>query len=322
MKASSRRRAARSGRRPARSRAKAKNGKARIEVFRRKDFISDKKLPFAVVWSRPAREKELHRHDFEEIVVVVSGVGMHVSQDGTWPVQSGSVFVVADTEAHYYDDLHNLVLVNVLFDRRRLKMEAHDIDSMEGFKALFAPKGVRERKRHRRQLQLSPREVAIVLNQVEALDQEIESKRSGYVYFAHLHFFTLVGMLARLWPEKTDSPQAVALLRLAKVIEHLEERFHEQHSLPSLARLAGMSERNLLRFFHLATGHGPHAHLMQIRLNRAAQALGDPSRSITEVALSSGFQDSGYFSRQFRKHMGVAPRDYRAQVCQINGAPR
>jgi AraC-like DNA-binding protein len=47
--------------------------------------------------------------------------------------------------------------------------------------------------------------------------------------------------------------------------------------------------------------------------NPYAAALLDetPAWSVAEVAARSGFADSNYFSRQFRRRFGVAPREFR-----------
>jgi AraC-like DNA-binding protein len=47
------------------------------------------------------------------------------------------------------------------------------------------------------------------------------------------------------------------------------------------------------------------------RINRACSLLRHTDKQITEIAFEVGFNDSNYFTRQFRKTTGLAPRDYR-----------
>ena len=58
-----------------------------------------------------------------------------------------------------------------------------------------------------------------------------------------------------------------------------------------------------------------HAHRPPdpARINRAAELLTTTDRSITDIAFDVGFNDSNYFSRQFRKTLGVTPRAFRKQ---------
>lgn len=95
------------------------------------------------------------------------------------------------------------------------------------------------------------------------------------------------------------------------VIVNLETNFAESVSLDELTGIAGMPKRSFQRTFQLATGSTPIDYLIQVRINRAARSLCDSRESVTNIAFDVGFSDSNYFSRQFRKLMGVSPRDYR-----------
>ena len=72
-----------------------------------------------------------------------------------------------------------------------------------------------------------------------------------------------------------------------------------------------MSRRSFLRAFQAATGTSPLAWLISQRIHRACQVLRHTDRSITEIAFDVGFNDSNYFTRQFRKVTGFSPRAYR-----------
>jgi len=60
-------------------------------------------------------------------------------------------------------------------------------------------------------------------------------------------------------------------------------------------------------------GSSPIAHLIQLRVNRAATLLRQTGDSVTDIAFRVGFSDSNYFTRQFRRIMGRSPRAYRNQ---------
>ena len=74
-----------------------------------------------------------------------------------------------------------------------------------------------------------------------------------------------------------------------------------------------MSQRSFMRAFQAAMGSSPVAHLIRLRLNRAATLLRHNDESITDIAFRVGFSDSNYFTRQFRNVMGVSPREYQRQ---------
>jgi AraC-like DNA-binding protein len=72
-----------------------------------------------------------------------------------------------------------------------------------------------------------------------------------------------------------------------------------------------MSECTFLRKFREATGFSPTDYLLRSRIRRAEELLARRKLSITEVAARCGFEDSNYFSRQFRRVTGVSPRAHR-----------
>lgn len=59
------------------------------------------------------------------------------------------------------------------------------------------------------------------------------------------------------------------------------------------------------------TGVSPLQYVLHLRINYACRELQETRRGITEIAYDSGFEDSNYFSRTFRKFIGMTPREYR-----------
>jgi AraC family L-rhamnose operon transcriptional activator RhaR/AraC family L-rhamnose operon regulatory protein RhaS len=101
------------------------------------------------------------------------------------------------------------------------------------------------------------------------------------------------------------------LLRIGEALSHLERNIHQEVDLEELARIANMSQRSFLRVFQSAIGTSPLAWVIGQRINRACRLLRRSDRRITEIAFDVGFNDSNYFTRQFRKVTGFSPRDYR-----------
>ena len=82
------------------------------------------------------------------------------------------------------------------------------------------------------------------------------------------------------------------------------------HPVAQLARDAGVSVRTLQAGFADRFGCGPGAYLRRLRLEAAHCRLrADPTRSVTEVALDSGFAHLGRFAAAYRAHFGVSPSE-------------
>ncbi|WP_312228316.1 transcriptional regulator FtrA [Pseudescherichia sp.] len=99
--------------------------------------------------------------------------------------------------------------------------------------------------------------------------------------------------------------------RLGKVFDYLHSQLAEQHSVASLAKLAGMSPRTFLRRFDEATGTTPARWILQERLTRARTLLANADLSMEEVAAQAGFATTASLRHHFRQRFALSPRDYR-----------
>ncbi len=94
----------------------------------------------------------------------------------------------------------------------------------------------------------------------------------------------------------------------------LHEHLGEVVNMRELAAYFSLSQRSLNRRFKEATGVTPLEYLNNLRLAAARDLLKTTNLSITEVALHTGFQDTGYFCRLFKQKIQVTPSDYRLSV--------
>ncbi len=97
--------------------------------------------------------------------------------------------------------------------------------------------------------------------------------------------------------------------RIAELMKHEPER---QWTLGELAAEVHLSPSQLGRVFVDAFGKSPIAYLTMIRAERMAHLLRTTDTPVAEIASQVGWVDSNYAARQFRRSLGIAPRQYRA----------
>lgn len=111
-------------------------------------------------------------------------------------------------------------------------------------------------------------------------------------------------------------PSRASAALLARIKDHLRENLADPALDPArIAAAHGISVRHLHRLFH-ESGQTVGGALREARLERCRADLADPrqrARSVTEIALRWGFNDSAHFSRVFKARYGVSPREYRSQ---------
>jgi AraC-like DNA-binding protein len=84
--------------------------------------------------------------------------------------------------------------------------------------------------------------------------------------------------------------------------------------IPTLARIAAVSEAHFIRTFRTTFGETPHRYLQRRRIERAMALLRDTDASVTDVCLQVGFGSLGTFSRTFQALVGQSPSAYRRRV--------
>jgi len=99
--------------------------------------------------------------------------------------------------------------------------------------------------------------------------------------------------------------------RLAEVIELMESNLEEPIEPDHLAALVGISRRQMERLFQEYLDSSPSRYYLLLRLNRARELVRLSSMSITDIAAACGFVSTAHFSRCYRNHSGVPPRDER-----------
>ena len=92
----------------------------------------------------------------------------------------------------------------------------------------------------------------------------------------------------------------------------MEANIEEPIPLEELARLLGISRRQLERLFKRNLDCSPSRYYLRLRLYRARQLLRQTSLSIIEVASLCGFVSTPHFSKCYRTHLGITPREERS----------
>jgi AraC-like DNA-binding protein len=103
---------------------------------------------------------------------------------------------------------------------------------------------------------------------------------------------------------------------LTRIKAYVRDNLADPALVPtSIAAAHGVSVRHVHRLFH-ESGETVAAAIRRFRLDRCRADLEDPrqrARSITEIALRWGFNDSAHFSRAFRARFGLPPRAVRGR---------
>ncbi|WP_254703905.1 GlxA family transcriptional regulator [Roseovarius sp. THAF9] len=94
-------------------------------------------------------------------------------------------------------------------------------------------------------------------------------------------------------------------------VEAMEANVADPLELSLLARVAGLSPRQLNRLFQDKLGRSVMRYYRELRLEKAQSLLRNSPLSLTEIALATGFASSAHFSRAYGARFGQPPSAYR-----------
>ena len=123
----------------------------------------------------------------------------------------------------------------------------------------------------------------------------------------------VVGNAGITRPLGERSPGVPADSPLSAAIRHVSQHFADHITNLDLARACGLSVRAFERQFRLTYQSSPHDYVRQIRVRMSCSALVFSKKSLADVAGEFGFADQSHFAKEFRRIMGVPPREYRAR---------
>ncbi|MDD3260714.1 MAG: AraC family transcriptional regulator [Oscillospiraceae bacterium] len=95
-----------------------------------------------------------------------------------------------------------------------------------------------------------------------------------------------------------------------KAIQFIDRNYSGSIDIEKIAQSAGVSRSHLYRLFIAYVNMPPNEYLTRYRISKAASFLSDGGLTVGEAAYSAGFADQLYFSRVFKKYMGVPPSKF------------
>lgn len=118
-------------------------------------------------------------------------------------------------------------------------------------------------------------------------------------------------------PSKKEQPSATGQTSnsvVQNIKEFIDKKYMEDISLSDLADTFYLSKEHLSRLFKKETGQNLFSYIMDLKLEKAKRLLSETDRTLDDIAFSLGFSNGNYFSKVFKKNIGVSPSSYRIKT--------
>jgi AraC-like DNA-binding protein len=99
-------------------------------------------------------------------------------------------------------------------------------------------------------------------------------------------------------------------------VQFMKDHLNCALNIEELAKQQRLSVSHYCRLFRSRTGSSPNQYFNQLKIQKSCQYLYFTDMHIKEICTAVGFDDPFYFSRLFKKLMGVSPSSYKSQYKQ------
>jgi AraC-like DNA-binding protein len=167
---------------------------------------------------------------------------------------------------------------------------------------------------------------AMLANVSKLLVAEVENNAVGSsLVLDHLVQILFVHGL-RAYAEQTDRPAgwlgAISDDDIGAALRAMHADVAHRWTLNELAGIARMSRSAFAVSFKKQVGTAPLDYLIQWRMSLARDALRRNTRSISELAVATGYESESAFSTAFRRVVGASPKQFRDRSAQVEASGR
>lgn len=96
-----------------------------------------------------------------------------------------------------------------------------------------------------------------------------------------------------------------------QMVRYIEENYQSKITLDDIAEKLHANRSYLSRLYKSRSGINLFDDILQRRIEKAKEYMDSTDWKIYEVSEAVGFDDTGYFSRVFKKYSGMSPKDYK-----------
>jgi len=249
-----------------------------------------------------------HSHTFYELVYVRDGYCLHHLDDSVVLAMEGDLLMIKPGVRHRYTGTQECGIYNCLFTSDAFDASTlAELKTLPGLALMLSETG--EPFPHIRLDMMEQKTVRRLLDQME---QESSDEPIGWQFKLRAQLCCLLTDCARIYAAlgEKQSQQDAYSGYVTRAMKFIAEHYADQDlSVQRLGEYVGVSGDYLSRQFKKTTGIAVKEYIRRYRLSRAITSLLQGA-SVGDAAGKNGFHSIGYFSREFKKEMGVAPSRY------------
>lgn len=258
-------------------------------------------------------------HHFFEIVQVLEGAGMREVNNNRFPYHKGSIFLFTPLDCRGFEAASPTRFCSIRFSEVFLKQYKHAQEReriaqwLQQLEHIFF-----HHNRFQELLIKQPGDCQMVASLIRHMVAEYEQKPSYHEENLQHLVILVLNILARnvaveaagataSWPGQ----EPLINRMLLHIRKHISDP--EKLRVDYLAAQFHLSVNYVGEYFRKFTGESLQHYITQYKIRLVQQRLAHSTLTISQIAGELGFTDESHLSRQFRKHSGMSPVEYRKQ---------
>ena len=160
--------------------------------------------------------------------------------------------------------------------------------------------------------------LAYLLYMLEGAVEDYNRKDECYKSLASSKLIELIIRVSREYtdanPGKTKSSYPKAFIKCQVLLDYLNNEYHQKINSQDIQERFEANYAYLNRVFHRMTGHTIINYLNLVRVKKASELIENTDINFSEIGYLVGIDDAYYFSKIFKKYIGLSPTQYRKKV--------
>ncbi len=272
--------------------------------------------PFEIAYKQlDVCPKSAHKHNFFELVYVVSGTGIQCINDNKFNYHEGQLFLITPEDCHSFDIERTTEFVFIRFNDIYVKSQGKgDPRDFEWTKKL---EYILHNASHQPGCILcnAPDKV-LVKAMVESILGELAHKQLYHQEIIAQIINTIITIVARNislnMPGKVAESTGNTIIN---ILNYIQESIYDPEKLRAeiIADHFGIADGYLSRYFKKHTGESIQQYIINYKLKLVETRLQHSDMRINEIVNELGFTDESHLNRLFKKYKGLNPTAFRRQ---------
>ena len=252
-----------------------------------------------------------HTHDYFQIYYVINSSLVHHIDGQSSSLSRGDMFIVPPNKMHYVDLQEDSEFYCISFypDFLEKSVLPNDIG------VLFLQKLQSDAAENiRPKLTIDPTDIYYIEITMAHILKEYTEKSFGYEDIVKKYISLLVSMFARNYfkeeynalPTTIENNKQYMLL----CVEYIEQNYTEDITLEEVCKRSAMSKSNFCALFMEITGYSFNTYLNMCRIEKSKEYI-KQNYNISVLYGLCGYNNFSTFHRNFKKIMGITPREYK-----------